>query len=465
MAQTVEMVVPSSVGVMTQSTMQEDETLPIIPLPTWKRSIILAVTSWMPLAATFSSTSLFTALPEIAAGLGTSSDVLTTSNAGVFLAMGISTLIWGPISTAAGRRTAYIGAALVLLLCSIGTALANNVEAFVALRVLGGLEGTFFMVSGQTIIADTFPPVQRGTAVGLFMAGTVVGPALGPCLGGIIITYTTWRTIFWLQSGMIGIGLASAVFVIPPAVRVDIDTNAVTVATTPLGIAAAFNPWNCLRLYVFPNLLFADLACGLLSWSQYSLLTAPRYLINPRFHLTLPLVSGLFYIAPAFGFLMGTICGGRFSDITVRKRILSRGYRLPQDRLYSGIVSFFVIVPIASLIYGWGLRYQVGGLALPIVSIIASGFGLMTAFSSMNTYCAEIMPTRRTEVMAGKYLIQYCFAAAGSASILQLINLIGIGWASSIGVLFSIIAGLLILCTARYGRDMQSWTESQLKRE
>lgn len=98
MAQALELAVHSSVGVIETPTMPEDE-LPFITLPTWRKLIILAVTSWMPLAATFSSTSLFIALPEIAVDLGTSSDVLSTSNAGVFIAMGVSTLIWGPIST------------------------------------------------------------------------------------------------------------------------------------------------------------------------------------------------------------------------------------------------------------------------------------------------------------------------------------------------------------------------------
>jgi hypothetical protein len=207
-----------------------------------------------------------------------------------------------------------------------------------------------------------------------------------------------------------------------------------------------------------------DLSCGLLGWSQYSLLTAPRYLINPRFHLETPLVSGLFYIAPGLGFLAGTICGGKFADITVKRRIRARGYRLPQDRLNSGLVAFFFILPMGSLVYGWGLQEEVGGLALPIISIFVAGFGLMAAFSSVNTYCAgkltplyslhifsitetarvsmlsgyfakslqEVLPERRTDVMAGKYVVQYIFGAAGSAGILPLINNIGVGSASTI---------------------------------
>ena len=132
-----------------------------------------------------------------------------------------------------------------------------------------------------------------------------------------------------------------------------------------------------------------DLACGLLAWNQYSLLAAPRELINPRFHLTSGLVSGLFYIAPGAGFLLGSIAGGRFSDMTMAKKIAARGgVRVPQDRLNSGLIAFFFIVPVASLVYGWCLECNVGGLAIAIVAAFFYGVGLMAAFSSLNTYCA-----------------------------------------------------------------------------
>lgn len=133
---------------------------------------------------------------------------------------------------------------------------------------------------------------------------------------------------------------------------------------------------------------FQDLACGFLAWSQYSLLAAIGHLINPRFHLTSALVSGLFYLAPGGGFLIGSMLGGKWSDITMIKRTKKRGERLPQDRLHSGMLAFFFIMPAASLIYGWCLDFNVGGLAVPIVAAFFTGFGLMAAFSSLNTYCA-----------------------------------------------------------------------------
>ncbi len=62
--------------------------------------------------------------------------------------------------------------------------------------------------------------------------------------------------------------------------------------------------------------------------------------------------------------------------------------RLPQDRLNSGIYAFFVVIPVAYIIYGVVLEMQVGGLVVPVISITAASFGIMAAFNSLNTYCA-----------------------------------------------------------------------------
>lgn len=67
-------------------------------LPNWRKSVILFVVSMMTLAATFSSTCLFPAEPEIAAAFGTTSERINVVNAGVLVVMGSSSLIWAPIA-------------------------------------------------------------------------------------------------------------------------------------------------------------------------------------------------------------------------------------------------------------------------------------------------------------------------------------------------------------------------------
>ena len=147
--------------------------------PLWRKCLILFIVSWMTLAITFSSTSLLPATPEIATEFSTTTEVLNVINAGVLIAMGFSSFIWGPIASVFGRKNAYNVAILILCACSAGTAVAINLHMFIAMRLLSGFTGTFFMVAGQTIIADIFKPVVRGTAVGFMMVGSVSGPAIG----------------------------------------------------------------------------------------------------------------------------------------------------------------------------------------------------------------------------------------------------------------------------------------------
>ena len=167
-------------------------------LPVWRKCMILFVVSWMTLAVTFSSTSYLPASPEIAVEFSTTTEILNYTNAGVMLAMGFSSLIWGPVGRLIGRKYAYNFAILMLCGCSAGAAASINMRMFTVMRILAGLTGTSFMVSGQTILADIFEPVWfmsfvavavavsdcilqvvRGTAVGFFMVGSVAGPAIG----------------------------------------------------------------------------------------------------------------------------------------------------------------------------------------------------------------------------------------------------------------------------------------------
>lgn len=240
------------------------------------------------------------------------------------------------------------------------------------------------------------------------------------------------------------------------------DTPAPRSTLTPRTLLAHSSPLHILSLFARPNILLTDLACGLLSYTQYTLLSAPRHLLTARFHLTTPLIAGLFYLSPATGFLAGTLIGGRYSDRTVRAHIAARGgLRVPQDRLWSGMWSFFLVVPASSLVYGWGLWAEVGGLALPVAAAFFTAAGLLAAFASLNTYCAEVLPRRRAAVIASKYLVQYSCSAAASAASVPMIEAVGVGVTSTVGVGFVLVGGVLTLLTARYGVEMQEWVEGR----
>jgi MFS family permease len=144
---------------------------------------------------------------------------------------------------------------------------------------------------------------------------------------------------------------------------------------------------------------FKALASSSLVWNMYSLLTPIRYVLNPRFDLTSPLQSGLFYIAPGCGYLFGTFFGGRWADHIVKKWIGIRGERVPEDRLRSCLVSMGVIVPGCMLIYGWSVEKRVGGIALPVIMMFLQGVAQLFCFPSLNTYCLDVMQGRSAEVV------------------------------------------------------------------
>ncbi|KAF9884689.1 hypothetical protein FE257_001318 [Aspergillus nanangensis] len=429
---------------MTKEQLAPHDTAPIDPvaaaieagppsyrLPQWRKNVILYTVSAMTLVVTYSSTAMLPAMPEIAAEFDITDELIAVTNCCVLLAMGMSSLIWLPISSLLGRQWTYRLAIVVLCICSICSACAVNLGMFVAFRILGGFTGTYFMVAGQAMLADIFPPIVRGTAVGVFLAGSVSGPAIAPCIGGIVVTYTIWRVIFWIQAGMCVFGLITSVLVIPDIEKlngVGPSSEKTVEAHTLRSVLSTFNPSRVLRLMLHPNIFLADLSCGLLGFFQYGLLTSARTIFNPRFHLTTALVSGLFYLAPGTGFLVGSMVGGRLSDRTVRKWIKIRnGVRIPHDRLRSGLVTTVVVLPISMMIFAWTLQTEVGGMPVPIISAFFAGVGLLGTFNGLNTYTAEVIPSRKTEVISGKYIMQYIFGAGATGAVVPMINTIGVG--------------------------------------
>ncbi|KAM0098527.1 hypothetical protein ACP6JE_006904 [Aspergillus fumigatus] len=234
---------------------------------------------------------------------------------------------------------------------------------------------------------------------------------------------------------MAGLGLVLSLFFVPEVKKREAEGEGEGVPrrSSLREVLAMFNPVRIFRQWLYPNVFLCDVTCGLLAIFQYGLLTSAREIFNPRFNLTSALVSGLFYLVPGAGFLLGSIIGGRLSDRTVKRYIARRGgLRLPQDRLNSGLAMLCGVLPVAVLVYGWTLEKRAGGMAVPIIAAFWAGVGLMGSFNGLNTYAAEAIPERRSEVISGKYILQYLCSAGSSAAVVPLVKVIGVGWTFTI---------------------------------
>ncbi|CAK4029969.1 Quinidine resistance 3 [Lecanosticta acicola] len=424
------------------------------------KMLIVAIMSFCSFLAPISSTSILAASPEVVKTYNTTGAIFNISNALYMLFMGLSPLFWGPLGQTYGRKWPLSWAAVTFTCFSIGSALAPNLASYFVFRMLTAFQGTAFLIVGGTVIGDIYKPVERGTAYGWFMSGTLIGPAMGPFIGGIIVTFVSWRNIFWLQTALSGLASLLVIFLLPETIhhRRSTELQNLSRPQQAAKLWTWINPARIVILFRYPNLIVIGLASSSLVWNMYSLLTPIRYVLNPRFGLTTPLQSGLFYIAPGCGYLFGTFFGGRWADRTVKTFITRRsGQRIPEDRLRSCLTAMGIVIPACMLIYGWSIEKAVGGIPLPVIAMFVQGVAQLFCFPSLNTYCLDVMQARSSEVVAGNYFMRYLFGAAGSAAVLPIVEAIGVGWFSTISALFVAAGAAGTWLVTVYGR---SWREA-----
>lgn len=332
--------------------------------------------------------------------------------------------------------------------------------------MITAFSATAFLVIGPAVIGDLFRPTARATALSWFYTGALVGPTIGPLVGGIIVTYASWRDIFWLQTGLAGVGILGSVCFLSETLVADEHSKKAMLAKLPTRsekakyLARVTSPLRPIAMLLgSPNLTLVALASGSLVWNQYSLLTPIRYVLNPRFHLATPLQSGLFYLAPGTGYLLGTLGGGRWADAVVKSWIARRdGERVVEDRLRSCLAFLGAIVPGSMLVYGWSVDRAVGGIAVPVVFMCLQGMAQSFCFPSLNTYCLDAAQARSAEAVAGNFMVRYLFGAVGSAVVLPAIGSIGVGWFSTVSAVMMVCGMAGVGAVVRWGTG---WRESR----
>lgn len=417
-----------------------------------KRSMT-AFLAFCGLLATISTTSILAAVPEIVAAFQTTAPIINISNAVYLAFMGLSACFWGPLADFFGRRPAYIGSTLLFFLSSLGTALSPSLPVFFVCRAFTAFQGTAFLILGSSSISDIYHPTERGTSLGWFLSGTMVGPAFGPVLGGIIVTFTSWRVIFWLQVALGGLALLLALVFLRETLHQPryVEIKGQGFVAVSITLWRCSNPITVFKLYGQRNMLCVSLASSALVWNMYSLLTPIRYVLNPRLNLTSPLQSGMLYISPGAGYIVGTLIGGRWADKVVKSWMSKRGIRLPEDRLRSSLLFLGIMLPGSMLLYGWTVDYRLGSIPLPVICMFFQGVAQLAAFPSLNAYILDVMQHQSGQASASHYLMRYLFAGLATAACLPMINQIGVGWTATISSVILFICTGLVILTIRTG--------------
>lgn len=98
-----------------------------------------------------------------------------------------------------GRRNYFAASIILFTVCSFLCGNATGIWELVFFRLLQGIGGGALLVTSQTIITESYPPEKRGMAQAIYGLGVIIGPTLGPPLGGYIVDHYSWPYIFYIN--------------------------------------------------------------------------------------------------------------------------------------------------------------------------------------------------------------------------------------------------------------------------
>jgi EmrB/QacA subfamily drug resistance transporter len=150
------------------------------------------------LLAALDQTIVSTALPTIVGDLHGGSHLAWVVTA-YLLSSTVSTPLWGKLGDQYGRKTFFQAAIVIFLVGSALCGLSQTMTELIVFRALQGLGGGGLMVGAQTIIGDVVSPRDRGRYMGLFGAMFAMATVIGPLIGGLCVTYLSWRWVFYIN--------------------------------------------------------------------------------------------------------------------------------------------------------------------------------------------------------------------------------------------------------------------------
>ncbi|HEX3763106.1 MAG TPA: DHA2 family efflux MFS transporter permease subunit [Kofleriaceae bacterium] len=148
------------------------------------------------------------ALPVMVRSLHTEFSAVQWVPLAYLLAVTCAMMLVGRLADTLGKRTLYTAGFLVFTAASLACGLSGTISGLIAARVVQGLGAALIMALGPAILVETFPPTERGRALGITGSVVSLGIIVGPTLGGVLLERLDWGWIFFVN---LPLGVAGAV--------------------------------------------------------------------------------------------------------------------------------------------------------------------------------------------------------------------------------------------------------------
>lgn len=179
----------------------------------------LAGLSLLAFTAFLDFTIVSTAMPYIQAMFNASVVQLQWVTSIYAMTLSMFMIAFGKMGDIYDRRKVFYLGFLFFGVASVGAALSPTINWLIAFRALQGLGAAIVFTLSAALLTTAFPKAEQSQAIGIYSAVTGLGLAIGPFLGGLIITAFNWRFIFWVNIPIIIVGLIFCLYSLQPSAR------------------------------------------------------------------------------------------------------------------------------------------------------------------------------------------------------------------------------------------------------
>lgn len=150
------------------------------------------------------------ALPTMSKNLQAPIDQINLTLSAFFICFSIGMLVWGPLSDRYGRKPILLIGLGTYVVASGVCAITESVSALIVFRGLQALGGSAAGAVASAIVKDTYNGRQRESVLAIVQSMVMISPAVAPMLGAALLTFTSWRGVFWTLTAIGGVAMLCA---------------------------------------------------------------------------------------------------------------------------------------------------------------------------------------------------------------------------------------------------------------
>ncbi|WFC97280.1 hypothetical protein MBRA1_003947 [Malassezia brasiliensis] len=464
------------------------------------RIFVVVLASVSGVMSPFSINIYMPAVPQITTHLHITDSQTLLSITTYMIFQGLSPSFWAPLSDSYGRRPILIMAFVVFLIANLGLSFTQAYWLLLVLRMLQASGASSAVSIGAGCISDVSRRKERGTYMGFFQMGTLLGPAIGPIVGGLVAHRWDWHAIFFFLSALGGGYLVFMVLMLPESLRALVGDGSLK----PYGIWRTLIPLRMvdhtlhgtdaekqharwmnappkLNLHAmgfdrpWRTFLQPDLALMILSFSiPFGVYTMVTSSLSPAlsnvYHYN-TIVVGLCYVPLGVGSALGSILAGKLLDFEYRRAFQKHGKRLNlhHTRLKHAFLFNFLFTAFV-LASEWCMDVKEFDrpvhIAAPMVLLFFMTLTGIMFFNSIQTILVDLSPGRAASVTAALNIGRCLVGAAFVAAVQYAVDAIGSGWTFVLFALASFaISTPLVWIVMRHGPRWSTAREERLAKK